>query len=170
MDLHGLRDLEYDYKYRVAKYEKSRFPNHGIPEEPELGFKKMSSRHLEAFFLFTTYHPEFRVINNPVSRNNLFRSITAYGSGCWKSMIVTDLACKLLAMVVLTPLLTILLQWLLVVRGNRVLSDIDIAKFFIGPLGWLCAIVIGAMWLGILALEQASLLAICRWRGGCHPR
>lgn len=75
-------------------------------------------------------------------------------------MIVADLAYKLLAMVVLTPLLTILLQGLLVVRGNRVLSDIDIAKFFIGPLGWLCAIVIGAMWLGILALEQASLLAI----------
>ncbi len=75
-------------------------------------------------------------------------------------MIVTDLAYKLLAMVVLTPLLTILLQGLLVVRGNRVLSDIDIAKFFIGPLGWLCAIVIGAVWLGILALEQASLLAI----------
>lgn len=75
-------------------------------------------------------------------------------------MIVTDLAYKLLAMVVLTPLLTILLQGLLVVRGNRVLSDLEIAKFFIGPLGWLCAIVIGAVWLGILALEQASLLAI----------
>lgn len=75
-------------------------------------------------------------------------------------MIVTDLAYKLFAMVVLTPLLTILLQGLLVVRGNRVLSDLEIAKFFIGPLGWLCAIVIGAVWLGILALEQASLLAI----------
>lgn len=75
-------------------------------------------------------------------------------------MIVTDLGYKLLAMVVLTPLLTILLQGLLVVRGNRVLSDLEIAKFFIGPLGWLCAIVIGAVWLGILALEQASLLAI----------
>ena len=75
-------------------------------------------------------------------------------------MIITDLAYKLLAMVVLTPLLTILLQGLLVVRGNPVLSDGDIAKFFVGPLGWLCAIVIGAVWLGILALEQASLLAI----------
>ena len=75
-------------------------------------------------------------------------------------MIITDLAYKLLAMVVLTPLLTILLQGLLVVRGNPVLSDVDIAKFFVGPLGWLCAIVIGAVWLGILALEQASLLAI----------
>jgi glycerophosphoryl diester phosphodiesterase len=75
-------------------------------------------------------------------------------------MIVTDLAYKLLAMAVLTPLLTILLQGLLMVRGNPVLSDVDIAWFFIGPLGWLCAIMIGAVWLGILALEQASLLAI----------
>jgi glycerophosphoryl diester phosphodiesterase len=75
-------------------------------------------------------------------------------------MIVTDLAYKLLAMVVLTPLLTILLQGLLLARGNPVLSDVDIAWFFLGPLGWLCAIVIGAAWLGILALRQASLLAI----------
>ena len=75
-------------------------------------------------------------------------------------MIVTDFAYKLLAMVVLTPLLTILLQGLLLARGNPVLSDVDIAWFFLGPLGWLCAIVIGAAWLGILALRQASLLAI----------
>jgi glycerophosphoryl diester phosphodiesterase len=100
------------------------------------------------------------VNSDPESRNSLLGSIKAYGSGCWKSMIITDLAYKLLAMVVLTPLLTILLQGLLVVRGNPVLSDVDIAKFFVGPLGWLCAIVIGAVWLGILALEQASLLAI----------
>jgi glycerophosphoryl diester phosphodiesterase len=100
------------------------------------------------------------VISNPVDSNSLLGSITAYDSGCYKSMIITDLAYKLLAMVVLTPLLTILLQGLLVVRGNSVLSDVDIARFFIGPLGWLCAIVLGAVWLGILALEQASLLAI----------
>ena len=46
-------------------------------------------------------------------------------------MIITDLAYKLLAMVVLTPLLTILLQVLLVVRGNQVLSDVDIALFLL---------------------------------------
>ena len=100
------------------------------------------------------------MISNPGTKNSLFGSIATTSSGCWKSMIVTDLAYKLLAMVVLTPLLTILLQGLLMVRGNPVLSDVDIAWFFIGPLGWLCAIVIGAVWLGILALEQASLLAI----------
>ena len=100
------------------------------------------------------------MISNPGTKNSLLGSIATTSSGCWKSMIVTDLAYKLLAMVVLTPLLTILLQGLLMVRGNPVLSDVDIAWFFIGPLGWLCAIVIGAVWLGILALEQASLLAI----------
>lgn len=75
-------------------------------------------------------------------------------------MIVTDLAYKLIAFVLLTPLMTILLQGLLLMRGNIVLSDADIAKFFVGPLGWICALVIGALGLGILALEQASLLAI----------
>lgn len=100
------------------------------------------------------------MVNNPRTENNLLSSIATYGNGCWKSMIVTDLAYKLLAMAVLTPLLAILLQGLLMVRGNPVLSDVDIAWFFIGPLGWLCAIMMGAVWLGILALEQASLLAI----------
>ncbi|MFN4907106.1 MAG: glycerophosphodiester phosphodiesterase [Planctomycetota bacterium] len=99
-------------------------------------------------------------MSNPASRDSLLGSIAVYGSGCWQSMIITDLAYKLLATVVLTPLLTILLQVLLVVRGNQVLSDLDIVLFFAAPLGWLCAIVIGAVWLGILALEQASLLAI----------
>lgn len=100
------------------------------------------------------------MISNLASSNSLLGSIAANGSGCWKSMIITDLAYKLLAMVVLTPLLTILLQVLLVVRGNQVLSDVDIALFFVAPLGWCCAIVIVGVWLGILALEQASLLAI----------
>ncbi|MFY7876591.1 MAG: hypothetical protein ACOVQM_14155, partial [Pirellula sp.] len=84
------------------------------------------------------------MMSNPASRDSLLGSITVYGSGCWQSMIITDLAYKLLATVVLTPLLTILLQVLLVVRGNQVLSDLDIVLFFAAPLGWLCAIVIGA--------------------------
>jgi len=48
-----------------------------------------------------------------------------------------------------------------------VLADEDILWFFLGPVGWVCFIVIGALWLGIVALEQAALLGIlCAAIGG----
>jgi glycerophosphoryl diester phosphodiesterase len=60
-----------------------------------------------------------------------------------------------------------LFHFLLAIAGQSVLTDVDIALFFAGPFGWLCAIVLGAVWLSIVALEQASLLAIlaARHRG-----
>ncbi len=75
-------------------------------------------------------------------------------------LVMTDLLYKLLTFVLLTPLLAMLFRTLLALSGNSVLSDVDIAVFFAGPFGWFCAIVLGAVWLGIVALEQASLLWI----------
>jgi glycerophosphoryl diester phosphodiesterase len=41
-----------------------------------------------------------------------------------------------------------------------VLSDVDILMFFLGPIGWICLILLGALWLGIVALEMASLTGV----------
>lgn len=78
----------------------------------------------------------------------------------WRTLVAADLLYKLLAFVILTPLLAGLFRCLLAVAGESVLSDVDIAMFLAGPFGWFCAIVLGAVWLGIVALEQASLLSI----------
>ncbi len=78
----------------------------------------------------------------------------------WKNLIVADLFYKLLAFTVLTPMFSLLLSGLLLLGGNTVLSDVDIAWFFIGPFGCFCAVLLGAVWIAILALEQASLIAI----------
>ncbi len=78
----------------------------------------------------------------------------------WKDIVFADLFYKLLAFTVLTPLFSILLRGLLMVGGNAVLSDVDIAWFFFSPYGWFSGIILGAVWLSILALEQASLVAI----------
>ena len=78
----------------------------------------------------------------------------------WKDLIVADLFYKLLAFTVLTPVFCLLLSGLLLLSGNTVLSDVDIAWFFIGPFGCFCAVLLGAFWIAILALEQASLIAI----------
>ncbi|PQO31043.1 hypothetical protein C5Y96_11835 [Blastopirellula marina] len=81
-------------------------------------------------------------------------------SSCWKTLVATDLLYKILAFIVLTPLLGSLFRFLLATLGDDVLSDIDIALFFLGPAGWLCLIVVGSLWLGIVFLEQTSLLGI----------
>ncbi|HUP82126.1 MAG TPA: glycerophosphodiester phosphodiesterase [Pirellula sp.] len=79
---------------------------------------------------------------------------------CWKDMILTDIGYKLFAFIVFTPLFSILFRGLLYMGGSVVLSDVDIAMFFASPFGCLCIILLGAVWLGIVALEQSSMLAL----------
>ena len=78
----------------------------------------------------------------------------------WRSLFLTDVVFKVVAFILLTPLASFLFRVLLAASGNAVLSDADILFFFLGPLGWLCLIAVGAVWLGIIALEQASLTAV----------
>jgi glycerophosphoryl diester phosphodiesterase len=73
---------------------------------------------------------------------------------------LTDLAYKLIAFVVLTPAIGILFRVLIAASGNAILTDQDILFFFLGPIGWVCFVAVGALWLGIVALEQAALLGI----------
>jgi glycerophosphoryl diester phosphodiesterase len=95
-----------------------------------------------------------------VQEKNILRASLHSARGCWKRLFVTDLLYKGLAFVLLSPLLSILYRGLISLSGNAVLSDLDIAFFLSGPGGWLCAVVAGAVWLAVMALEQASLLAI----------
>ncbi len=84
---------------------------------------------------------------------------------CWKQLALTDALYKVAAFILLTPLVGILFRVLLAVSGTTVLADQDILFFFLGPLGWLCCIVVGGLWLAIVALEQAALMAVlCAWQ------
>ncbi len=78
----------------------------------------------------------------------------------WKQLFLTDIVYKLLAFVLLGPLVGILFRALIAVSGSAVLSDIDILFFFLSPMGCACLIPVAGLWLGIVALEQASLLGI----------
>ena len=91
---------------------------------------------------------------------SLVRSVTSSLIASWRSLVATDLLFKLFAFAVLTPLFAAFWHAFLAIGGSSVLSDADIAKFFTGPFGWFCGIVLGAMWLAIVAVEQASLLLI----------
>ena len=78
----------------------------------------------------------------------------------WKALFWTDLFYKLLAFVVLTPLLAI--TWNIAVRisGKQILADQDILFFFLEPAGWLGLIVAGGLTIAIVAIEFAALMAI----------
>ena len=78
----------------------------------------------------------------------------------WKALALADAAYKILAIVVLTPILGILFRTLIALSGRSVLADQDILFFFLGPVGWVCFVVVGALWLAIVALGQSALLGI----------
>lgn len=92
------------------------------------------------------------------------RTVATTLTASWRSLVAADVLYKLLAFTVLTPLFVLLFHGVLALTGDGVLSDVDIAIFFAGPMGWLCAIVLGSIWLTIVALEQATLLAIIATR------
>jgi glycerophosphoryl diester phosphodiesterase len=81
-------------------------------------------------------------------------------AGCWQSLVGTELIYKMLGLCVLFPIFSILLGYSLTFSGNQALTDIDIAAFFASPWGLPFAISLGSIWLGLLAIEQASLLAV----------
>lgn len=95
---------------------------------------------------------------------NDHRSLLATGAAdlrtTWKALALTDIAYKIIALIVLTPLVGILFRTLLAMSGRSVLADQDILHFFLGPVGWVCFVLVGALWLGIVAIELAALMGI----------
>ena len=78
----------------------------------------------------------------------------------WKQLVATEIVYKLIAFVVLTPLMGVMFRALLSTSGEAVLADQDILLFLTVPTGWLCLIIVGALWLAIAALKQSALVAI----------
>ncbi len=76
----------------------------------------------------------------------------------WKTLFLTDLAYKLVSLVILGPVVGLLIQTLIFTSGNAVVADLDLAFLLFRPLGIVGIIVVGALYCGIIALEQASLL------------
>lgn len=78
----------------------------------------------------------------------------------WRSLVLTDLAYKALAIILLLPLVGVLFRSLLALSGKTVLADFDLLDYFLGPAGWVCAVAVGALWVSVMALEQSSMLGV----------
>lgn len=81
-------------------------------------------------------------------------------SRSWPKLVATDLIYKAAAFVILTPLTALVLQLLLRLSGDTALSDQDILYFAMKPLGWVTLILVGAIVVGIVAMELAALMLI----------
>ncbi len=93
-------------------------------------------------------------------RNNTLRKTIDDFGRHWPQLFLTNGLYTVIAVVLLTPLLAVLTQVLLALAGKPVLADQDILFFVLQPTGWICVVTLGALWLGIIILGQAALMAI----------
>ncbi len=80
--------------------------------------------------------------------------------GSWKALVATDVLFKVLAFVLLTPLVGLLFQVFVAASGRTILADVDIARFLLHPIGMLAAIIVGGAVVTLFFLEQSALMAI----------
>lgn len=78
----------------------------------------------------------------------------------WRPVLLTGISCKLLTFAVLTPIVSLAFRWFVGSSGRTVLADKDILFFILSPVGGICLITVGGLWLAIVALEQAALLHV----------
>ena len=79
----------------------------------------------------------------------------------WRVLAQTDLIYKLISFALLTPGTLLLLQWAMSRAGTLAVADVEIATFFLTTRqGAAALIVVGAILIGITALEMTCLMAI----------
>jgi len=78
----------------------------------------------------------------------------------WPRLLATDVVYKIIAFVLLTPLVGLALKFFMSTKDSTVLADQDILFFLLSPVGLATLVVVGAVSLAILTLEQACLMAI----------
>ncbi len=79
---------------------------------------------------------------------------------CWRSLFLTGIYYQLIAFILLTPTVSVLFRIFVATSGKTLLADQDILFFFLAPLGWVCLITVGALWLAISAVRLAAMIAI----------
>ena len=106
------------------------------------------------------YHTIFIFPNMPKDIKLLWKKTChILRKSIWQ-IFTTHLAYVALGVALFTPVAGIAGQFLLHFSGQSVLSDLDIAYFFLSPPGMLALILSASVMITILVFEQASLMAI----------
>ena len=78
----------------------------------------------------------------------------------WKQLLIAELAWKALSSVVFVPALGLLVHLTLWFAVYDVLTDFEIARFLLGPPGWICLFGLITLTLAIVALEQVAVQSL----------
>ncbi len=97
---------------------------------------------------------------NPMSNSTIVAAVVRDVHNDWKDLAVTAVLYQIIAFVLLTPLAGLLFRVFLAASGRQVLTDADIAVFFLSPLGLTALVILGAVWLAIAVWEQAALMTV----------
>ncbi len=89
----------------------------------------------------------------------------------WGLFLAVHVLASLIVALLLGPLLSVLLGWLVQATGDVALTDEDILTAFLSPLGFILGIVGVALWITVTVFETAAvLLAASRLKAGRTPR
>src|SRR5262245_66529934 len=79
----------------------------------------------------------------------------------WRSLFFTDLAYKVFAFALISPLIALALRWLMTRRNGPAVADVDILWFFVTTRSGLIVLVFGgALIAAVTALEVVLLVAV----------
>jgi len=81
----------------------------------------------------------------------------------WKLFLGIHVAVNVLSLVVLTPLITLILGWLILASGHKALTDEDILFFILSPTGLSVALLAGALFTTVVIFQQAAMIIASRF-------
>jgi glycerophosphoryl diester phosphodiesterase len=81
----------------------------------------------------------------------------------WKLFLGIHIAVNALSFVLLTPLITLILGWLMLASGHKALTDEDILFFILSPTGLTVALLAGALYTTVVIFQQAAMIIASRF-------
>jgi len=76
----------------------------------------------------------------------------------WKLFLGIHVVVNVFSFLVLTPLLTLVLGWLVLASGETALTDEDILFFVLSPTGMLVMLISGALYTTVVVFQQAAMI------------
>jgi glycerophosphoryl diester phosphodiesterase len=80
----------------------------------------------------------------------------------WKPFLGIHIAVNILSLVVLTPLITLIMGWLILASGHKALTDEDILFFILSPTGLTVTLLAGALYTTLAIFLQAAMITAGR--------
>jgi len=76
----------------------------------------------------------------------------------WKLFLGIHIVVNIFSLLVLTPLITLLIGWLVLASGHTALTDEDILFFVMSPTGILVFLLAGALYTTVVVFQQAAMI------------